>query len=117
MAKKATRAEKPKKDKSAAERIAEPVKAAGKSIREGASQAMQNTASINTKVIDHAESNAREAFAAMRRVAGAKSVQEVVKVQTDFVKEQSARTTTQVREVGEMIAGFGRDALNMMRGK
>ena len=51
MAKKpAAKAEKTKKTKSTAERVAEPVKKAGKVIREGAAQAMANTAAINAKV-------------------------------------------------------------------
>ncbi len=122
MAKKPGKADKPKaektkKDKSAAARLAEPIKAAGKSIREGATSAVQNTVAINTKVIGHAEANAREAFAALRKVAGAKSVQEVVKIQTEFVKEQRARSTAQIKEVGELIASFGREAMSMMRMK
>ena len=118
MAKKpAAKAEKTKKTKSTAERVAEPVKKAGKVIREGAAQAMANTAAINAKVIDHAEANAREAFATMRKVANAKSVQDVIKAQGDFVKEQSARSAAHVREVGELIASFGRRALDTMRGK
>ena len=125
MAKKpAAKAEKTKKTKSTAERVAEPVKKAGKVIREGAAQAMANTAAINAKVIDHAEANAREAFATMRKVANAKSVQDVIKAQAeqqarlaDIVKEQSARSAAHVREVGELIASFGRHALDTMRGK
>ena len=113
----ASKSSKASKPKSAAERIAEPIKQAGQRMRDGAGKATRNTIAINTKVIDHAESNAREAFAAMRRVAGAKSIQDVVAVQTQFVREQGARTATQVREVGEMIASFGRDALDMMRGR
>lgn len=116
-AKPAKAAAKPAKDKPAAERIAEPIKKATQNMRDGAGKAMANTAALNTKVIDHAESNAREAFAAMRKVAGAKSVQDVMKIQSDFVKQQGARTATQVREVGEMIASFGRDAFNLMRGR
>ena len=116
MAKKT--AEKAKKAKpTTAEKIAEPIKKAGKAIRETASKAVQNTVAVNTKVIDHAEANAHEAFAAMRRVAEAKTVQDIIKVQSEFVKTQSARSTAQVREVGELIASFGRDALAMMRGK
>lgn len=116
MAKKT--AEKAKKAKTTtAEKIAEPIKKATKTIRETASKAVENTVAINTKVIDHAEANAHEAFAAMRKVAGAKTVQDVIKVQSAFVKAQSARSTAQVREVGEMIASFGRDALSVMRGK
>jgi hypothetical protein len=113
----ASKDSKPKKEKSAAERIAEPVKKAGDAIRKSAGKAVENSVAINTTVINHAEANAREAFAAMRKVATAKSVQDVVKVQTQFVKEQSARSAAQVREVGELIASFGRDALSMMRGK
>jgi hypothetical protein len=119
------KAKKPKSaDKSAgsekpttAEKIAAPIKKAGKTIRATATKAVENSVAINTKVIDHAEANAHQAFAAMRQVAGAKSVQDVVKIQAAFVKDQSARSTAQVREVGEMIAAFGRDALAMMRGK
>lgn len=118
MAKKpAAKAEKSKKAKSAAERVAEPVQKAAKAVREGAAQAMANTAAINAKVIDHAEANAREAFATLRKVANAKSVQDVIKAQGDFVKEQSTRSAAHVREVGELIASFGRHALETMRGK
>ena len=53
----------------------------------------------------------------MRKVANAKSVQDVIKAQGDFVKEQSARSAAHVREVGELIASFGRHALDTMRGK
>ena len=108
---------KEKKAKTTAEKVAEPIQKAGKAIREGAAQAMANTAAINAKVIDHAETNAKEAFATLRKVAGAKSVQDVIKAQGEFVKEQSARSTAHVREVGELIASFGRQALETMRGK
>ena len=118
MAKKpVAKSAKPKKAKSAAERVAEPIQKAGKAIRESAAQAMANTAAINAKVIDHAETNAKEAFATLRKVANAKSVQDVIKAQGDFVKEQSARSAAHVREVGELIASFGRQALETMRGK
>lgn len=103
--------------RSAAERVAEPIKQAGQRVRDGAGRAVKNTVAVNTKVIDHAETNAREAFAAMRKVASAQSLQDVIKVQSEFVRQQGARTATQVREVGEMIASFGRDALEMMRGR
>lgn len=108
---------KPKKAKTTAEKVAEPIQKAGKVIRESAAHAMANTAAINSKVIDHAETNAKEAFAALRKVASAKSVQDVIKAQGAFVKEQSARSTAHVREVGELIASFGRQALETMRGK
>ncbi len=102
---------------SVAERVAAPVKKAGKTIRDTATKAVANTIAINTTVINHAEANAHDAFAALRKVASARTIQDVVKVQTEFVKAQSVRSTAQVREVGEMIASFGRDAISMLRGK
>jgi hypothetical protein len=101
----------------AAEQIVKPIRKAGKMLREGAEQASRNSAQINAKVIDQAEANAQEAFAAMRAAAAAKTVGEIVKIQAGFVKSQSARSTAHVREVGEMIARFGRDAVAQMRGK
>jgi hypothetical protein len=44
-------------------------------------------------------------------------VQDLAKIQADFVKEQSARSMTHVREVGDMIAQFGRDTMAAWRPK
>jgi len=99
------------------EKATETVKKAGKSIKESAEKAAANAAALNSKVIDHAEENTRAAFAAMRSAASVKSVQELAKIQTEFVKEQSARSMTHVREVGDMIAQFGRDAMSSWRPK
>ena len=108
---------KKKETKSAAAKLAAPIKEASKVLRSRASDAMANGRTINAKVIDHAETNAKEAFAALRDAATAQSVQDVLKVQTKFIKEQSARATEQIREVGELIAGFGRDAISSLRKK
>ena len=97
--------------------IKEPIKKAGKVIKETSATAVKNSAQINVKVIDHAESNAREAFAAMRAAATAGSVQNLVKIQSDFVKEQGKRSLEQAKEVGKLIARFGREAMDMVRGK
>ena len=115
MTKKAE-AKAPKKEK-IADKIAAPVKMAGAAIRESAERAVKRTTSLNSKVIDHAEANTREAFAAMRAAADAKSASEIVKIQTKFVREQSERSVKQVREIGELIAKFGRDTIAQMRGK
>lgn len=93
------------------------VEKAGKKIRATAEQAMSNAAALNARVIDHAEENAKEAFAAMRKIATSKDVKHIVQVQSAFVKEQSARSVAQVKEVGEMIASFGRMAAESMRPK
>ncbi len=113
MAKKETA----KKAAKVLDQIKEPIKKAGKAIKDTTAAAAKNSAEINVKVIDHAESNAREAFAAMRAAASAGSVQNLVKIQTDFVKEQGKRSLDQAKEVGELIARFGREAMDTMRGK
>lgn len=99
------------------DRAAETVKKAGKSVKESAERAAANAAALNSKVIDHAEENTRAAFAAMRTAASVKSVQDLAKIQTAFVKEQGARSMTHVREVGDLIAQFGRDAMSAWRPK
>ena len=42
---------------------------------------------------------------------------DLAKIQADFVKEQGARSMTHVREVGDMIAQFGRDTMAAWRPK
>lgn len=116
MAKKNEAPKAAKKEK-VTDKIAEPVKKAGMAIRESAERAVKRTASLNSKVIDHAEANTREAFTAMRATAEAKSVADIAKIQTKFVREQSERSVAQVKEIGEMIAKFGRDTFDQMRGK
>ena len=93
------------------DKAADVVKKAGKSIKEATEKATSNAAALNAKVIDHAEENTRAAFLAMRSAASVKSVQELAKIQADFMKEQGARSMTHVREVGDMIAQFGRDTM------
>lgn len=90
---------------------------AGKKMRATAEHAMANAARLNARVIDHAEENAKEAFAALRKIATTKDVKDIVKIQTSFVKEQSARSVAQVKEVGEMIASFGRMAVEGLKPK
>ncbi len=98
-------------------KLTEPVKKAGKAVKESTERAVKRTAALNVTVIDHAESNTREAFAAMRQVAAAESVKDIVKIQTKFVRDQSERSMKQVRELGDMIAQFGREAMEQIRGK
>jgi hypothetical protein len=119
MAKKADtpKAAKAAKAEKITDKIVEPVKKAGAAIRESAERVVKRTSSLNSKVIDHAEANTKEAFAAMRAAADAKSASEIVKIQTKFVRDQSARSVAQVKEIGELIAKFGRDAVDQMRGK
>lgn len=117
------------------ERIVKPARAAAEtafgaansaagSAREAAETARENIAaaasqgsSFGLKMIEHAEANAREAFNAMRAAAKSKDVSEVLKVQGEYLREQGARSLSQAREVGEMIAQFGRDAIAPLTGK
>eukprot|EP01037_Dinobryon_pediforme_P031404 gene31404-35872_t len=68
-------------------------------------------------MLDQAEANAREAFAAMRAAASAKDLSEVMKIQGDFLRDQSQRSMSQAREMGEVILQFGRDAVGAVRGE
>lgn len=97
--------------------ITQPMKKVAASVKESAERAIKQTATINARVIDHAETNTREAFAALRAAAEGASLSDIVKIQTKFVRDQSERSVAQVREIGEMIAKFGRDAIGQLRSK
>ena len=85
-------------------------------LRQGATQAAENSAQLSMKVIDHAEENTRQAFNALRAAAKAGGVTELMQVQADYVREQGTRSMAQVREIGEMIASFGRSAMSGVTG-
>lgn len=88
------------------------LKAAGEAMREGAGKAAENSAALSMKVIDHAEENTRQAFAALRAAAKANGMTELMQVQSEYVREQGSRSMNQVREIGELITQFGRDAMS-----
>ena len=67
-------------------------------------------------MIDQAEQNAREAFAAMREAASAKDLSDVMKIQSAFMQSQGQRSMSQAREIGELIMQFGRDAVAPLKG-
>lgn len=106
-----------KPEPSTASKAADGLKRAGDAVRGAATSAASNAAALNAKVIDHAEENVKSAFAALRAAAGAKSVQDVLKAQGDYVKQQGARSMAQAKEVGDLIAQFGRDAMGAWRPK
>ena len=89
---------------------------AGEAMREGGQKVAENNQAIGLKMIDQAETNTHAAFAAMRKAAGASDLSGVMQVQGEFLREQSTRSMTQAREIGELIAQFGRDAIGAMRG-
>lgn len=86
-------------------------------LKQGATQAAENSAAISMKVIDHAEENTRKAFEALRAAAGAGGLTELMQVQAEYVKDQGTRSMAQVREIGELITQFGRSAMSGFGGK
>ena len=93
------------------------MKAAGEAMKDGAAKAAENSAALSMKVIDHAEENTRQAFAAMRAAAGAGGLTGLMKVQSEYVRDQGTRSMAQVREVGELIMQFGKSAIAPLGGK
>lgn len=88
----------------------ERMKAAGETMADAGSQ-------LGLKMLDQAETNTREAFQAMRSAAQANDLTEVMRIQADYLREQGSRSVSQVREIGEMIADFGRNAIGQMTGR
>jgi len=99
------------------ERIVDPAKKAGEAIRAAGSSMAEDGSAMGMKMLDQAEENARQAFAAMRAAAQAKDVAGVMKVQGDYLREQGARSMSQAREIGELIMQFGKNAIAPLSGK
>ena len=98
------------------DRVVEPARRAGEALREGGQKVAQNNQALGLKVIDQAEANAHEAFAAMRKAAAATDISTVMQIQGDYLREQGSRSMAQAKEVAELIARFGRDAVGAVRG-
>jgi len=98
------------------EKVVDPAKRAGEALKETGGKIAEGGATIGKTMIDQAEQNAREAFAAMREAASAKDLTQVMKIQGDYLREQSQRSMSQAREIGEMIMKFGKDAVAPLRG-
>ena len=87
----------------------EAMQASGRKMAEGGS-------AVGVKMIEQAEENAQQAFAAMRAAAQAKDLTEVMKIQSEYLRDQGSRSMAQAREMGELIMQFGRDAVAPMKG-
>ena len=97
--------------------VVEPARRAGEALKASGQKIAENGSVIGTKLIEQAEANTREAFAAMRAAAGAKDVSEVMRIQGEYLRGQGQRSMAQAREVGELIMQFGRNATGTMRGQ
>lgn len=98
-------------DKSGAERWTDGLKATGEKLRSAGERLNENTRAVNLRVIEQAEENAREAFRALRDAAQAGSLKDVAEIQARYLREQGKRGADQMREIGELIARFGREAV------
>lgn len=98
------------------DKIVEPAQRAGEAMKASGQKIAEGGSSIGVKMIDQAERNAREAFTAMREAAAAKDLSDVMRIQGDYLREQSTRSMAQAREIGDLIMQFGRDAVVPLRG-
>ncbi len=89
---------------------AESMRAAGSAMAEQGSQ-------LGLTILSQAEANTQEAFRAMRAAAQASDLNEVMRIQSDYLRDQGARSMSQAREVSKMIAQFGRNAIGQMTGR
>lgn len=83
----------------------------GEAMQESGKAAIGGGSTISARLIDQAETNARQAFAAMREAAKADDLNEVMRIQSDYMRDQAQRSVDQAREIGELIMQFGRDAI------
>ena len=98
----------------AGQQMGDQFKQAGDQMRQSAERLATTGSELGLRLLDQAEANTREAFAAMRAAAQAKDVSEVVRIQADYLREQTSRAMNQAREIGELITSYGRDAMNQV---
>ncbi len=91
------------------------LKGAGEAMKASGQKMAEGGSTVTLRMLDQAEANAREAFAAMREAASARDLSEVMRIQTEFLREQGNRSISQAREIGELIVQFGRDAIGAAR--
>lgn len=96
-------------------KVVEPAQRAGEAMKASGQKMAEGGSTIGVRMIDQAEQNAREAFDAMRQAAQAKDLSDVMRIQGDYLREQSTRSMAQAREIGELIMQFGRDAVAPLR--
>ncbi|MBY0305931.1 MAG: phasin family protein [Sphingomonas sp.] len=99
------------------EKIVDPAKKAGEAMKSSGAKLAEGGSTVGMKMLDQAEENTRQAFAAMRAAAQAKDLTEVMKVQGDFLRDQGTRSMSQVREIGDLIMQFGKEAVAPLSGK
>jgi hypothetical protein len=100
-----------------AETDTNPAADATERMRAAGSAMTENGSQLGLTILSQAEANTQEAFRAMRAAAQANDLNDVMRIQSDYLRDQGARSMAQAREVGEMIAQFGRSAIGQMTGR
>jgi hypothetical protein len=85
-----------------------------KLIEEIVATAQTHTKAIGQKVLDHAAKNADALFAAAGAMARAKTMQEIAALQIDYMQKQFAIASEQAKEMFELSAGLGKQAVERM---
>ncbi|MBA3880692.1 MAG: phasin [Sphingobium sp.] len=97
-----------------ANKMSDQFKVVGDTMRKSGERIAETGTELGMRLLDQAEANTREAFAAMRAAAHARDVSEVMRIQSDYLREQSNRAMEQAREIGELITRYGRDTIGQM---
>ncbi len=97
--------------------VVDPTRKAGEAMQASGRRMVENSSTIGVAIIDQAQTNAQEAFAAMRAAAQARDLSEVMQIQGDFLRQQGKRSMDQAREIGELIMRFGRAAVTPAKGE
>lgn len=97
--------------------MAEGMRAGAERMQQAGGQMADQGAQLGLKMLDQAETNTQEAFRAMRQAAQANDVSEVMRIQSEYLREQGTRSMSQAREIGELIANFGRATIGQMTGR
>ena len=99
------------------EHVVDPARRAGETMQASGRKMAENSSTIGVTIIDQAQTNAQQAFTAMRAAAQAKDLSEVMQIQGDYLRDQGKRSMEQAREIGEMIMRFGREAVTPPKGE
>ena len=84
---------------------------AAAAMKAGGERIAGQSSALGVTMIDQAQANAQEAFAAMRAAAQAEDLSEVMQIQGDYLRAQGKRSMDQARQIGELIMSFGRAAV------
>lgn len=79
-------------------------------IEEQTAAAQAGAKGASGKLIGYAEQNVNNAFEYAQRLVRAKDVDEMMRIQAEFVRSQMEKLTAQAKDLGESAAQAGRDA-------